>query len=102
MPEGEVSSAAFNADATKVITTSNDKTARVWDVRWLTQYRGQPLIERVCQEKLIGASHITAKDIEIIPLLSGREGEDVCDPPSWFSQLAKSLRFSHKPATSQN
>ena len=92
-----VYSAAFTLDNTRVLTISADETARVWDIHWLTQYHGQELIERVCREKLIGASHITKRDIEISPILTGREGEDVCDPPSWFSRLTKSLGFSSKP-----
>jgi hypothetical protein len=95
-------SAAFSIGSTEVVTVSEDKTARVWDIRWLTQYHGQALIERVCQEKLIGARHITVRDIEISPLLSGREGEDVCDPPSWFSSILKSVGFGSKPTSSSN
>ncbi|MBK8278480.1 MAG: hypothetical protein IPK92_22370 [Nitrospira sp.] len=100
--ESSIQSATISADNAKVVTSSEDNSARVWDAHWLTQYHGQELIQRVCQEKLIGASHITARDIEISPILSGRKGEDVCDPPSWISQLAKSLGFAPKSTTKPN
>ena len=100
--EGPVLLAAFTSDGTKVVTASFDTTAWVWDVHWLTQHHNRKWIERICQEKLVGAGHITKRDVEISPLLSGREGEDVCDPPSWFSQLARSLGFGPKSGTHPN
>lgn len=99
---GPVVSATFSLDGTKVVTATFDTTAWVWDVHWLTQHHNRKLIERICQEKLVGARHITKRDVEISPLLSGREGEDVCDPPSWFSQLARSLGFGPKSGTHPN
>lgn len=92
-------SATFSAGGTKILTFSSAEfdlygwyiAVKEWDVAWLTQHPGQDLIEQTCQEKLIGAHPITKQDIEISPILSGREGEDVCDPPSWFSRLTKKL-----------
>jgi len=39
-----------------VLTASDDRTARVWDVTWATRVRGETLGERVCAEKLGGAA----------------------------------------------
>ena len=75
---------------------------QITDIHWLTQYHGQELVDQVYREKLIGARHITKQDIEISSILSGREGEDVCDPPSWFSRLLKSANFGSTQITSSN
>lgn len=72
----------------------------ITDIHWLTQYHGQELVDQVYREKLIGARHITKRDIEISPILSGREGEDVCDPPSWLSQLVKNVGFGSERSSS--
>lgn len=84
-----VYSAFFSSDGSKIVTASSDGTARLWEAKWLTEYRGKALTERVCREKLIGARHLTKKDTEISSILVKREGEDVCDPPSFLSRLAK-------------
>ncbi len=97
-----VVSATFSPDSTKIVTASGDRTARVWDISWLTKHHGQELTDRVCREKLIGARHITFQDIKISPILSGRWEEDVCDPPSWFSRLAKNLGFGSKQTGNSN
>jgi WD40 repeat protein len=95
---GKISSATFSPDGRKLVIISKDDLVRARDVHWLTQYRGRELIQRVCQEKLVGANHLTKQDIELSPILSGREGEDVCNPPSWFSRFAKSFGFGANPA----
>jgi hypothetical protein len=73
-----VSSAAFSPDGQRVLTASSDLTARVWDVHWLTQYHGPELIEAVCREKLRGVERITSQDVEVAPILRGRQNENVC------------------------
>jgi len=64
---------------------------RVWDVTWLT-YRGQKLINAVCSEKLRGARTLTAEDVRVVPILRGREGEDVGRPLSALGRAWASLR----------
>jgi WD40 repeat protein len=71
-------SAAFSPDGQRIVTASGDTTARVWDVHWLTQYHGPELIEAVCREKLRGVERITSQDVEVAPILRGRQNENVC------------------------
>lgn len=99
---GKISSATFSSDGKKMVIISKDGLVRVWDIHWLTQYHGRELIQRVCQEKLVGANHLTKQDIELSPILSGREGEDVCEPPSWFSRLLQSAGFDSKLTSNSN
>jgi WD40 repeat protein len=61
--DGAVMSAAFSPDAKTVVTASRDKTARLWDVTWVTEMHGAPLRERVCAEKLIGAQDFTPPEL---------------------------------------
>jgi len=95
--EGDVNSAAFSADGTQIVTASDDQTARLWDVHWITQYHGQELIDAVCQKKLNGARTLTERDVQVSPILSGREGEDVCSPPSFLSRVTSTFGFSTQP-----
>ncbi|HYU34445.1 MAG TPA: TIR domain-containing protein [Thermoanaerobaculia bacterium] len=114
--QSSVISASFSPDGARIVTASWDKTARVWNIRWLMGpgdwAKTEPLSlpETVCREKLRGSwttvkdpetgrpteriavRLLTADDIEAAPILSGREGEDVCapflEPPPWWSRLA--------------
>src|SRR5947209_10161158 len=42
---GAVFSAAFSPDGARIVTASQDGTARVWDVSWMT-WRGEELVRR--------------------------------------------------------
>jgi WD40 repeat protein len=96
-----VTSAALSTDGSKVVTSSLDKTARLWDVRWLMGPRDWArseklsLAEAVCRKKLRGTwlaatdgqagegfaeRRLTRADLGYAPLLAGREGDDVCAP----------------------
>lgn len=113
---GAVTSVSFSQDGKRIVTASEDGTARVWDIRWLRRpgdwAKTEPLSlpETVCREKLHGSwvtikdpktGHnveriaerlLTADDIKAAPILAGREGEDVCAPfldhRRWWSRLA--------------
>jgi WD40 repeat protein len=77
--EGAVFSAAFSTDGTRVVTASNDNTARVWTVSWSALSDSPRLLAEVCSRKLAGApARLTAGDIDKARFLRGREGEDVC------------------------
>jgi len=72
-----VSSAAFSGDGARVVTASYDNTARIWDVTWATLVRGDPLRERVCTEKLIGAAQeFTESKLDDDPILRSIDKDD--------------------------
>ena len=104
-----VNSAAFSPDGRSIVTASGDNTARVWQVEWLLSDESRAwvsahgegprlglLVKSSCAEKLNGTERrivdgegrevgkesvrrLTHEDVLAAPILSGREGEDVCD-----------------------
>jgi WD40 repeat protein len=89
--ENFVWSAAFNPDGQRVVT-AGDRTARVWDVHWLTRYKRHDLIEAVCREKLVAAAGLTERDVTVAPILSGRQGEDVCTSSPLIARIISTVR----------
>lgn len=81
----------FSRDLRRLVTASDDYTARVWDTRWLALH-GEELIAAVCREKLDGGKLLTSRDIQLAPILRGREGEDVCVSHAWLDSLKVLLR----------
>ena len=77
---GQVRSAGFSPDGKRVVTSSLDHTARVWNALW-SSLRPKNLIEEVCQRKLRGnVRTITEADVRAARILSyDRVGEDVCN-----------------------
>ena len=77
---GAVISANFSPDGKRVVTASQDKTARVWDAFWSSLVRPENLIEVVCERKLRGnIRKLTEEDVRAVRILSHeRVGEDVC------------------------
>jgi hypothetical protein len=66
----------FSPDGKRVVTASDDSTARIWDVTWATLVRGDDLRERVCVEKLVGsAQEFTDAELED-PILRGIDKDD--------------------------
>ena len=79
-------SMAFSTDGRRLVTGGYDNAARVWDTGWIA-LQGRQLIDRVCSEKLVGTRTLTASDIEVAPLLLGRQGEDVCGPAGVLQRI---------------
>jgi hypothetical protein len=73
-----VLSAAFSADGARIVTTSVDQTARVWDVHWGMTVRRDELVRRICAEKLVGGRTFTAEDASE-PILSAFAGTNPCE-----------------------
>jgi hypothetical protein len=95
MPSGGgVISAAFSQDGRRLVTGSFDNTARVWNTLEVG-LAGRELIEMVCREKLIGANHLTAGDVDAAPVL-GDHGEDVCGRPG-LTRWPGSWLFGPRP-----
>jgi hypothetical protein len=87
---------AKQTDGARMVTASDDKTARVWDTHWATQARGSALRDRVCREKLAGAEAFTLTEAED-PILDALERTRPCDrvgPLSlkYWGDLAGGLR----------
>jgi hypothetical protein len=58
---GELLSAIYSPDGTRILSLAADRTARRWDIGW-TVIHGQDLRTRVCREKLVGAARFTVEE----------------------------------------
>lgn len=71
--------AAFSADGRRIVSASKDGTARVWDADWLVNARGEELVRRACEERLVkGTQTFTLEDASD-PILYGLDGTNPCD-----------------------
>jgi hypothetical protein len=65
-------------DGKRVVTASEDTTARLWDAAWVTRVRGELLRERICAEKLVGAAQdFSSSELED-PILRGVAQTNPC------------------------
>ncbi len=76
--DGPMRFAAIAPDNSR-LTTAGAHGVHDWDLSWIARPRDAALLQAVCRERL-QAMHavLTAADIRDAPLLTGREGEDVC------------------------
>jgi TIR domain len=74
---GVVSSAAYSPDGSRIVTASDDKTARVWDARVATRATDELLAE-VCIHQLRGLSVLTRAEMRLIGEPDDRPQIDVC------------------------
>jgi WD40 repeat protein len=86
--EANVQTAAFAHDG-RYMAIGGEDHARVIDTRLLLD--SSRVLETACDEKLIGARRITARDLQLAPILFGQEGEDVCQRPSVLQRLSSWL-----------
>ncbi|HEY5049247.1 MAG TPA: hypothetical protein VII49_14620, partial [Rhizomicrobium sp.] len=88
--EHAVNSAAFSADGTRVVTASDDHTARMWNVSAIHSTTRAELIQRTCNETLAhGLSEFSAKEIlHAAPVLDPRLDTDACHPPGLWSRFS--------------
>jgi WD40 repeat protein len=86
---GPVTSLAFSPDGTRLVVGSSIYRLRgVWNTTWLTMPRW-PLLETTCTSKLLGLRTLSVQDVAAVPLLEGRQGEDVCASGSWLNHLLR-------------
>ena len=71
-------SVSFSSDGNLLITASEDQTVRVWDVSLVTGWSGPELLEKVCQDKLIGAQIFLAEELRQ-PVLAGTRDVNPCE-----------------------
>ena len=89
--EGSVTSASFSADGTRVVTASDDKTARVWDAR-----SGQPLTEPLKHEEGVlsasfspdGTRVVTASADKTARVWDARSGQPLTEPLKHKSEVS--------------
>jgi WD40 repeat protein len=75
-----VNGALFSANESRVLTWGDEGGVRLWDVRWTRRREDVATLRReVCAAIPASTRRIDARDIEIAPVLRGREGDDVCD-----------------------
>jgi hypothetical protein len=74
-----VNSALFSPDGARVVTASDDNTARLWQLDPLVLMPADQRQDYVCRERLIGAQSFTDEEMQD-PILRGREDlRNPCD-----------------------
>ena len=72
-----VQSAAFSPDRSRIVTTSWDNTARIWDVRFATMPTND-LVAEACTRRLRGLTKLTRDEMHLAGYLDSMPEIDVC------------------------
>jgi hypothetical protein len=93
--DGRVLSASFSPDGKRVITASDDNTARVWEVFWSSLSGAENLVQEICQRKLQGnIRKISDADVRAARVLSQKRSAKTSAracPRCPFDELRTSL-----------
>jgi hypothetical protein len=77
MEPGAELSAVFGPDGGPFVTTSGDRTARVWDATWLAAFTGDRLVRAVAQTRLLGEGRLTNDELRTLRPIIGEVDPDV-------------------------
>jgi hypothetical protein len=73
-----VNSAAFSPDGTRIVTTSWDKTARIWDAHFAAMSTNGLLVE-TCTRRLTGLSTLSRDDVRLLGYADDQPEINVCE-----------------------
>jgi|HubBroStandDraft_6_1064221.scaffolds.fasta_scaffold83325_3 WD40 repeat protein len=73
-----VNSPAFSPDGTRIVTASNDTTARIWDVDIATM-SAKVLVAETCAHRLRGISKLSRDDMRLLEYSDATLQIDVCE-----------------------
>ena len=74
--EEKVATASLSPDASRLVTTSWDKTVRIWDVRFATMST-EGLMTEVCTRRLRGATRLSRSEMRLAGYLETKSEIDV-------------------------
>jgi WD40 repeat protein len=69
---------AKNTDGTRIVTASDDKTARIWDAHFATMSTNSLLVE-TCARRLAGFSKLSRDDMRLLGYEDATPEIDVCE-----------------------
>jgi len=75
--ENVVWSAVFNPDGTRIVTSSFDGTARIWDVH-VSKMTATELIAEVCSRRLRGITTLSRDEMRLAGYPDDMREIDVC------------------------